>query len=450
MNLFKRLFQNASTKPSEEKASAARRLIAYHGAGRPVWTPRNYAALASEAYARNAIAFRCVRMIAESAASIPFLLRDDGRPLTTHPLLELLARPNPRQCGHDLLESWYGYMQVAGNAYLEAVEIGGEVCELYVLRPDRMKIVPGAQGWPESYEYTVSGRHHIFKVGREFSSILHMAAFHPTNDHYGMSPLEVAANAVDIHNAAGAWNKALLDNAARPSGALVFTGSEGAANLNEEQFDRLKAELEDTYQGARHAGRPLLLDGGLDWKPMGLTPVDMDFINAKHTAAREIALAFGVPPMLMGIPGDNTYANYREANLAFWRQTVLPLSQRMAKALARWLGPRFGVGLELQADVEQVSALNLEREIQWRRLNEATFLTLNEKRAALGLKPQEGGNTLLVDGVKVPLDQVGVLADRLAAVGSTSLGAPGHAPANPLAGAGNVVGLDGVTKKTHF
>ena len=76
----------------------------------------------------------------------------------------------------------------------------------------------------------------------------------------------------------------------------------------------------------------MLLEGGLDWKPLSLSPKDMDFIEAKHAAAREIALAFGVPPLLLGMPGDNTYRNYAEANRAFWRQTVLPLVARTRKA----------------------------------------------------------------------------------------------------------------------
>ena len=151
--------------------------------------------------------------------------------------------------------------------------------------------------------------------------------------------------ALDIHNAAGRWNKALLDNSARPSGALVYAPKEGG-NLSDEQFDRLKAELEDGYSGAARAGRPLLLEGGLDWKAMGLTPKDMDFIEAKHGAARDVALAFGVPPMLLGIPGDNTYANYQEANRAFYRMTVLPLVARTAKELSAWLAPAFGEGAE--------------------------------------------------------------------------------------------------------
>ena len=101
------------------------------------------------------------------------------------------------------------------------------------------------------------------------------------------------------------------DNSARPSGALVYT-SGGA--LTPDQFERLKRELADNFSGARNAGRPLLLEGGLDWRAMSLSPRDLDFLESKHAAAREIALALGVPPMLLAIPGDNTYSNYQEAS----------------------------------------------------------------------------------------------------------------------------------------
>jgi HK97 family phage portal protein len=210
-----------------------------------------------------------------------------------------------------------------------------------------------------------------------------MREFHPLDDYYGLPPLEAAQISLDVHNAASAWNKALLDNAARPSGALVYKGENGS-NLSEEQFERLRDELEANFQGASNAGRPLLLEGGLSWQSMSLTPKDMDFLELKHGAAREIALAFGVPPMLLGIPGDNTYANYREANLAFWRQTVLPLASRFAGAFGAWLGPAFGEGLRLGIDVDQVEALSAEREALWRRVNEADFLTPEEKREAVG------------------------------------------------------------------
>jgi HK97 family phage portal protein len=146
--------------------------------------------------------------------------------------------------------------------------------------------------------------------------------------------------------------------------------------------------LQDGYQGARKAGRPLLLEGGLDWKPMGLTPKDMDFFEAKNAAARDIALAFGVPPLMLGLPGDNTHANYREANRAFFRLTVMPLAGRLADALAGWLGPLEGEAIRFVPDVDQVDALTEDRTAAWTRINAADFLSEAEKRIAVGYQPQ--------------------------------------------------------------
>jgi len=378
----------------EAKASATSHVMAYHHMGAPVWSPRDYASLARNGFERNVIAYRCIRLIAEAAASAPLKLCVGDQILSDHPLLALLRAPNAEQSGSELLESLYGYLQTSGNGYLEAVSVNGEVRELYALRPDRMKVIPGVKGWIEAYQYSVNGRKHIFPVsGLEdehiSSPILHIRLFHPSHDHYGMSPLEVASANIDLHNAASSWNKALLDNAARPSGALVYSGPDGAENLTSDQFERLKGELEDAYTGSSNAGKPLLLDGGLDWRPMSLSPADMDFIEAKNNAAREIALAFGVPPMLLGIPGDNTYANYREANLAFWRQTILPLVKKMAGALTNWLSPQLEsreISPVFRCDASDLDALSTERDAEWARVTRADFLTRNERRNLLGLE----------------------------------------------------------------
>jgi len=113
----------------------------------------------------------------------------------------------------------------------------------------------------------------------------------------------------------------------------------------------------------------------------------MDFLQAKNGAAREIALAFGVPPMLLGIPGDNTYSNYQEANRAFWRQTVLPLANKTACDIGNWLEGSFSESFALIPNIELLDALATDRESLWKRLGEASFLTDNEKREALGYLP---------------------------------------------------------------
>jgi len=202
--------------------------------------------------------------------------------------------------------------------------------------------------------------------------------------------MQAAATAIDVHNAASRWSKALLDNAARPSGAIVYKGADGQGSLTADQYDRLVAEMESYHQGARNAGRPMLLEGGLDWKPMGFSPSDMEFQKTKEAAARDIAIAFGVPPMLLGIPGDATYANSAEANRAFYRLTVLPLAARVLASVAHWLSLHQGQAVELRPDLDQVPALAAERDQLWARIGAAEFLSDAEKRAALGLPPREG------------------------------------------------------------
>jgi HK97 family phage portal protein len=367
--------------PAERKAIPLHSLVSWNELDAN-WTRRGFVSLASEGFQKNPVVYRCVRLIAEAAARVPLRVSDGGKEAAEHPLLALLARPNARQAGGELLEAVYAFLQTAGNAYLQAAVADGEVRGLYVLRPDRVRVVAGSDGWPTGYAYVAGGRTTTLTLDEPpLPRVLHMALFHPLDDHYGMSPLEAAAQSIDLHNASAKWNKALLDNAARPSGALVFSG---AGNLTEAQFGRLKAELEAGFQGAANAGRPMVLEGGLDWKSMALSPKDMDFVELKNGAAREIALAFGVPPMLLGIPGDNTYANLVEANRALWRQTVIPLVRRVADDLSGWLGPVFG-GATLVPDLDEVEGIAEDRAALWARVGAAGFLSDEEKRRLLGL-----------------------------------------------------------------
>ncbi|GLS32914.1 phage portal protein, HK97 family [Mesorhizobium albiziae] len=390
-----------------ERKSGASGFVAIHAQAEARWTRRDYVTLAREGYMRNPVVHRSVRLIAEAASAVPWLLYVGATEHDVHPALDLLARPNQRQAGASFLEALYGNLLLAGNAYVELIDpstgsghgpstgsghgpstgSGSEAAadaglrELHLLRPDRVTVLADTDGWPSGLEYRAGGARRRIALGA--GAGLHLSLFHPIDDHYGFPPLEAALIALDTHNAAGRWNKALLDNSARPSGALVYAPKEGG-NLSDEQFDRLKLELEEGYSGATRAGRPLLLEGGLDWKAMSLTPKDMDFIEAKNSASRDIALAFGVPPMLLGIPGDNTYANYQEANRAFYRLTILPLVARTAKELSAWLGPVFGEELRLWFDADQIEGLSGERDALWARVGAADFLSDDEKREAVG------------------------------------------------------------------
>jgi HK97 family phage portal protein len=382
------------------KSSAAGPMIALHSVGQPRWTPRRYDKLAEEGFRKNVVANRCAMLVANSAAAVPWLLYDDrGGEIEHHPLLELLLHPNPLQDGVAFQESVYANLQIAGNAYIEAVQPqGGHLpSELYVLRPDRMKVIPGPAGLPQGYEYSVNGQLTRWSADpiTGASAILHIKLFHPLDDWYGLAPLEAARVWVDQHNAASGGNLALLNQGARPSGALVYAPKDGSPSaLSDDQMSRLREEMDQHYRGPKGAGRPLILEGGLDWRDMGLSPKDMDWLAGRDVAARDIALAFGVPAQLIGIPGAQTYANMAEARLAFYEDTVLPLVSRVIAAFDHWLSPMFDDALALDFDMDEISALTLRRDAQWEKLQQVDFLTMNEKRAAVGYAPVEGGEAL--------------------------------------------------------
>jgi HK97 family phage portal protein len=344
--------------------------------------PRGYAGLAREGYLRNPVAHRAVRLVSEAAASVPWLAYRDGAEDADHAVLQLLRQPNGRQAGGEFFEALYGQLLISGNTFLLPVVAGTRLMELHLLRPDRVRLIEGADGWPEAFEYRAGSRLRRYSAAGP-GAVLQLKLFHPLDDHLGFPPLAAAGGALELSNSASRWNRALIDNSARPSGALVYQPKEGG-NLTPEQYERLKAELADGYSGPARAGRPMLLEGGLDWKAMGLSPREMDFMEAKNGAARDIALALGVPPMLLGLPGDLTYANYAEANRAFWRLTVLPLIGRTAAALGGWLSAIYDEAIVLGHDLDQVPGLSAERDALWARVGAAGFLSDAEKREAVG------------------------------------------------------------------
>jgi HK97 family phage portal protein len=332
--------------------------------------PRHYEAQMREGYLSNAIAQRAVRLIAEGLASAPLTASDKRA-------LELVRATS---AGQALMETVATHLLLHGNAYVELLSGNdGRPAELFALRPERMTIEADTRGWPVAF---------VYKAGQVASrlpaeNVIHIRSIHPLDDHYGLGCLSAASGAVATHNAATKWNKALLDNAARPSGALVYDMGD-SGTLNGEQYARLKEELSASFQGAGNAGRPMLLEGGLKWQAMALTPAEMDFAGLKEAAAREIALAFGVPPVLLGLPGDATYANYREANRALWNQSIIPLARKILDALGQGLRPYFD-GLTLGLDLDAIPALAEDRERLWAQVGAADFLTMEEKRAAVGL-----------------------------------------------------------------
>jgi HK97 family phage portal protein len=333
---------------------------------------RSYEAQFDEVYRNNPVGQRAVRLLSGLLSSLTVYSAEGDEAAAGLVTAELI-------------EGIGAALLLNGNAYVQLLTDGDEKpAELVMLRPERVSVETDSNGWPVAYRYRAGGKTARFAraVGLGRALVAHVRSLHPRDDHYGMGCLDAAIAAASVHNRASRWNKGLLDNAARPSGALTYEPGDGAS-LSGEQFDRLKAELESEFSGTQNAGRPLLLEGGLKWQALSLTPADMDFVALKEGAARDIALAFGVPPVLVGLPGDATYANAREAGRALYRQTILPMAGRILDALSAmlsdWMGP-----VKLAVDTDQISELAEDRARLWEQVGGASFLSDAEKRAMLG------------------------------------------------------------------
>ena len=386
-------------RPQERKESAAAKVMVVNP-GQAVWSPRNYESFAKEAYGKNVVAYQSINRIADAIASVKIGIYRGDTELTEHPLKILLNRPNPLQSYSDYVRAKVSFIMIAGNGYEERFMVGKEVKELYQLRPDRMKIIPSSNGIPSAYEYSLGQNKVRWDMDPRTLTcdVRHLKLFNPLNDWYGMSPIEAGSYAIDQNNESMSWMQALLQNSARPSGALTV---KDGGTLSDENFNRLKAQIEEQYSGSANAGRPMLLEGGLDWQQMGLSPTDMGIIESKFSSSRDVALAFGVPPQLLGIPGDNTYSNYSEARLAFWEDTALPLLQMIINDWNAWLASLYGV--EIKPDVDSIPAIAEKRLSMWQMADASNDLTINERRALKGYGPMDGGDTLFVASTQVPL-----------------------------------------------
>jgi HK97 family phage portal protein len=400
MSIWNRLFG---------KASEARQVLVMNQVGKPVNTSRNYEAFSKEGYQVNVIGYKCVSLISRACAGIEWELYRGEREIEEHPLLELLKSPNPLQSKSAFFEAIVAYYQIAGNSYIEAVKPSPKAApmELWPLRPDKIRIIPGQLGLPAAFEFKGASKDKLYPVDQVTGQgdLLHMKTFHPTDPWYGMSPIEAAVYSVDQHNESGRWNLSLLQNMGTPSGALVVKqdANNPSGTLPAPNYENLKKQLNDKYAGSKNAGRMMLLEGGIEWRQMGFNAKDMDWMEGRKMAARDVALAFGVPPIILNIPGDSTFANYKEARLSLYEDTIIPLMDMIRDELNSWLVPMFGDDIKLEYDKDSIEALDLKRSEKFTQISSAGFLTTNEKRVLLGFEAVEGGDDVLVASGLIPI-----------------------------------------------
>ena len=401
-----------------EEKQAPSNMVGYFGVGSGDAKNYKYQDLAKEGYLKNAIVYRCVNEISKGAGAVDFMLKNNDMMVEEHPLLDLLNRPNPLQSSSEFFNSLFGFLLLSGNAYI--LKVGSEVGsprELHLLRPDRIQIKGGGKPIPDRYEYIVNGRvQNVFDVDQDTGSseIKHIKLWNPLDDYYGCSPLQAAAEEVDQHNLSSKHNINLLNNGARPSGAVIFKPKDDqgfAVNLTESQRQQLLTDLNNRFVGSGNAGRPMLLEGDFDWREMGLSPKDMDFINLKHMSATDIALCFGVPSQLVGVPDSQTYSNIAEARLALYEETIIPHLKLIQSDLNEWLVPMFSEELEFCYDIDGIPALAERKRKTYENITSAVntgIMTRNEAREIIGLSPITGGDDLYINAALMPIGSAAV------------------------------------------
>lgn len=385
---------------SQIKESLAYRVI-YEGLphANGVSSKRNYESFAREGYASNPTVNACVNEIATAAARVPLVLytrkrNGDLDEITDHPALKLLERPNPLQGGPQFMQAVVAYLMISGNTYIEGAGPGERrpPRELYTLRPDRMTVIPHRFNLVGGYKYTVKQG----SVTYTPDEVLHTKLFHPFDDFYGLSPMEAAALAVDRSNQADKWNAAIFNNMGVPSGLLT-----SKQPMTDEQYRRTVEQVEELF-GVQKARKPIVGDTDMEWKELGQSAVDLDFVNGKKMTALEIAQTYNMPPELIGLM-PATYQNRKEARKALYTEVVLPVLDILLGNFNNWLLPRYAEGLYLDVNTDAIEALSEDKDSLFKRANESKFLTVNEQREMVGYETVPDGDVVLVPLNVIPL-----------------------------------------------
>ena len=373
------------------------------------WTKQDYENFARESYLKNVIAFRSIDLIAKSVSSVPWVQKsteDTEIEIIDNEISQLLIRANPQESFTFLILKLTAYLVMAGNSFLEKIVIEngqntGAIKELYVKRPDRIEILKNdITGRVGGFKYTNGDKIKIWEVNpvTEKCDLLQLKLFNPVDDWWGASITESVAREIDTSNAATEWNKNILGNYARPGMIYTLVGATGEAFL-----DNLEKKLKQ-HSGYNNVGKNMIITGdtGTKAEPWGWNLQDLDFNEGDLRLCRKIATGYGIPPMLLGIPGEATYANYKEARLSFWETTILFYLELIKNELNNWLYVPEDK-LELQYDVDEVPAFAEKRNLIWERVEKSSFLTVNEKREAVGKEEYDGGDVILVPASMIAL-----------------------------------------------
>lgn len=293
----------------------------------------------AKAYAQSAWVYVCVSHKAQAAASVPYCvleLRGEERTeVPNHPLELLLQKPNDKFSGFELMESTVGYLDLCGNAYWYLNPGKGQPLEIWVLRPDRIEIVPDPNEWIKGYVYTVNG----VPCPLERDEVIHFKRWHPLKDYEGLSAIEAAALSIELDNKALIWDTSFFKESAVPS-AIVNVGP-----ISDADFEDVKAQWEGKYKGAARSHKTAFVRSSqeLGVETIAIKQADMQFLETMRFSREQIFNIFGFH---LGMLSENaTEANAKVAYQYFYNTTLYPILRRIGDKISSELLSRWGEGL---------------------------------------------------------------------------------------------------------
>ena len=357
-----------------------------------------------------AAAWACVNLLAGTIASLPLMVyrtRNGARTVASdHPLYRILHdSPNADQTALDFWEFVCASLELHGNAYAEVVRArNGRIIALGVPITPELVTVRRLDTGALEYEWVDQGRRIIAGQDR----VLHIRGF-GGNPLGGLSTLSAGRQSFGLAQAIERASGDTFRNGVRPSGLLKT-----ADTLTIDQRKQAEELLQEKFAGAINAGRPMLLDRGMDWVQLSISPEDAQMLQSRAFSVEEVCRFFGVPPFMVGHTEKTTSwgTGLEQQTLGFQKFTLRRRLKRIEQALAKQLlSPA-----DRQAGL--VIEFNLEGLLRGDSAARASFyqqmltngvMTINEVRALENLPPVEGGDIPRMQMQNVPISQAGLL-----------------------------------------
>ena len=354
------------------------------------------------AYRTNPYVRRAVDLNAASASSVPAMLMDaKGNEIESpnHPLRKLMDRPNKSMGWKEYVDTNIRYLGIYGETFIYMVRTIKGIEALHPISSQNVTVQPSNNILDPVAYYTVNMGNGSIRVNPE--NMIHIKYPNPKDPTHGLSPMTSAADAIMIQAAIREWNISTTKNGANPSMELNIP-----YEMTKEQFDDFKKKFDAGYGGPDNANKVLILDGGKTSKVLGFNARDMDYANAVVLYAREVSIAYGVPPEKIGDSANKTYSNSIEANKEYANDTVMPLLDMFYSAHNRQILPLYKDVAEIKYDIEKVPGLKGDQTQQYIALNSIDFMSINEKRALFGYDDLGAdADVILVPMGKVPLNE---------------------------------------------